>query len=116
MGDPSSLYVIVPIVVFLKIIIWVAICYRRSDRYRNSCSNRGVIIAHPTTIIHRTVIHGPADNGVTGIENPGYMQQPPPYTEITGPNPTQSSAPPAYDQVVKATGYAEQYNRGTPGY
>ncbi|XP_063443393.1 uncharacterized protein LOC134723773 isoform X2 [Mytilus trossulus] len=88
----------------------------RSDRYRNSCDNQGIVIVHPTSFVQRTLIHGPDDNGVTGIENPGYMQQPPPYTEITGPNSTQSSAPPANVQVIKAPGYTEQYNRNTPGY
>lgn len=106
MGDSPPLFVIIPLLLFVKIICWVAVCYR--------CSNRSRIAR--TTIIQRTVVRGPVENGITGIENPGYMQQPPAYMEATGSNSTQALVPPSYDQIIKAPCYSEQYNQDTPRY
>ncbi|XP_052061681.1 uncharacterized protein LOC127701757 [Mytilus californianus] len=106
MGERPPLFVILPILLVLKIMFWVAVCYR--------CSNRSRISR--TTIIQQTVTRGPVDNGITGIENPGYMQQPPANTEATIPNSSQAPVPPSYDQITKGPCFAEQYDQDTPRY
>ncbi|XP_063441284.1 uncharacterized protein LOC134721915 [Mytilus trossulus] len=105
MGDESfPLFVVLPIVLIIKIGFWVAVCYR--------CSNRPA----RTTVIQRTVIQGPVENGITGIENPGYLQQPPAYTDATGSNPRQASVPPSYEQMTKGLYFAEDYGQGASRY
>ncbi|XP_071173283.1 uncharacterized protein [Mytilus edulis] len=102
--DSFPLTVVIPIVLVIKIGCWVAVCYR--------CSKR----SERTTIIQRTVIQGPVENGITGIENPGYLRQPPAYTDATGLNPRQASVPPSYEQMTKGQCFAEDCNQGASRY
>ncbi|XP_063441285.1 uncharacterized protein LOC134721916 [Mytilus trossulus] len=96
------------IVLIFKICCWGAICYR--IRWSNRFGIKR------TTIIHRTVIQEPVENGISGIENPGYLQQPLAYTDTTSPNQRQSSVQPLSEQMTKAPYYAEQYNLGASRY
>jgi hypothetical protein len=41
----------------------------------------------------------------TGIENPGYGQQPPSYTSASGSNSPESGPLPTYEEVVKSSYY-----------
>ncbi|XP_071173282.1 uncharacterized protein [Mytilus edulis] len=108
MGDSNSLFMVIPLVLIVKICCWGAICYR--IRWSNRSGNE------QTTIIHRTVIQGPVENGITGIENPGYLQQPLVYTDAISPNPRPSSVLPSNEQMTKAPYYPEQYNPGASRY
>ena len=105
----SFLYVIIPVVGILKICICV-ICYRRSERNRAILVNRQfVVIERPTTIIPRSVIVEPHE--ITGIENPGYGQQPPSYTRASGSNSSELGPLPSYEEVVKSSYYPPNTNQ-----
>ncbi|VDI44875.1 Hypothetical predicted protein [Mytilus galloprovincialis] len=86
MGDAPPLFVLIPMVLVVKFVFWITICYTCSNRYRNS----------RTTIIQQTVMKVEDDNGITGIENLGYMR--PFITETPDHNATQAVlAQPPYD-------------------
>ena len=92
------LYVVIPAAVILKICICGIICYRHSERNRAILVNRRfVVIERPTTVIPRSVIVEPHE--ITGIENPGYGQQPPSYTSLNSP---ESGPLPSYEEIVKS--------------
>ena len=98
------LYVVIPAAVILKICICGIICYRHSERNRAILVNRQfVVIERPTTIIPRSVIVEPHE--ITGIENPGYGQQPPSYTRASGSNSSELGPLPSYEEVVKSSYY-----------